>query len=80
MGKAAKSITALSSKAKQKAKEQKQAALQKPLKKVIQKENKSAQSQEALKAKRKADLAELKLLLKLDANTPINESILNDDG
>ena len=80
MGKTAKSITALSSKAKQKAKELKQAQLQKPQKKVITKDP-SAKTLEALKAKRKADLQELKLLLKLEADAPINPRMLDDyDG
>ena len=78
MGKTAKSVTALSSKAKQKAKELKKAQLQKPQKKVITKEGSGPKTAEALKAKRKADLQELKLLLKLEADAPLNPSLLND--
>lgn len=80
MGKTAKSITALSSKAKQQKKELKQAQLQKPQKKVITKDA-SSKTLESLKAKRKADLQELKLLLKLEADAPINPRMLDDyDG
>ena len=80
MGKTAKSITALSSKTKKQVKELQKASLQKPQKKVIQKD--SARAQEAAKAKRKQDLIELKQLLKLEANTPVNPNLLNanDDG
>ena len=38
-----------------------------------------AKTLEAMKAKRKEDLKELKLLLRLDADTPIHPSLLQDD-
>lgn len=77
MGKTAKSITALSIKAKQKVKELKVAQLQKASKKVIIKD--SAKSHEAIQAKRKQDLYELKQLLKLEADTPINPRLLDEN-
>ena len=78
MGKTAKSITALSSKAKQKKKELQKAQLQRPVKKVITKE-KDQRTPEALKAQRKADLRELKMLLKLDADSYVNPSLLSNE-
>ena len=52
--------------------------MQKAAKKVITKES-GVKSAEAMKAKRKADLQELKLLLKLEADAPIHPRVLNQD-
>ena len=39
-----------------------------------------AKTIEAMKAKRKEDLKELKLLMRLDADTPIHPRLLDDDN
>ena len=69
MGKSSKSITALSSK--QKLKAMKSASLQKVSKKTIVKSTKEAV--------RPNDLDQLKLLLKLESDAPVNPRLLDDD-